>query len=50
VLLRDCTSAIEAGSTYDAMALTEASVLEVEMLLGFTLTSQELIEACRALR
>ena len=29
VLLRDCTSAIEAGSTYDAMALTEAAILEV---------------------
>ncbi len=46
VLLRDCTSAIEAGSTYDAMALTEAAILEVEMLLGFTLTSEELIAAC----
>lgn len=46
VLLRDCTSAIEAGSTYGAMALTEASILEVEMLLGFTLTSDELIAAC----
>jgi len=46
VLLRDCTSAIEAGSTYDAMALTEAAILEVEMLLGFTLTSDELLAAC----
>lgn len=47
ILLRDCTSAIEAGSTFDAMALTEAAILEVEMLLGFTLTSEELIGACR---
>ena len=47
VLLRDCTTAIEAATTFDALALTEAAVMEVEMLLGFTLTSDELIAACQ---
>lgn len=46
-LLRDCTTAIEGGSTFDALALTEAAIMEVEMLLGWTLTSAELISACR---
>jgi nicotinamidase-related amidase len=48
VLLRDCTTAIEAETTVDELALTEAAVVEVEMLLGYTLTSDELIEACEA--
>lgn len=48
VLLRDCTTAIEAQSTYPQMALTEAAILEVEMLLGFTTTAAELLQACRA--
>ncbi|MGC9316666.1 MAG: isochorismatase family protein [Armatimonadota bacterium] len=48
VLLRDGTTAIEAGHTVDDLALTEASILEVEMLLGFTVTSAELIAACGA--
>jgi len=46
VLLRDCTSAIEAATTFDDFTLTEAAILEVEMLLGCTLTSDELIAAC----
>lgn len=45
-LLRDCTSAIEAATTFEAMSLTEAAIMEVEMLWGFTLTSDELIAAC----
>lgn len=47
-LLRDCTTAIEGGSTYDDLALTEAAIMEVEMLPGFTLSSAELLSACRA--
>ena len=46
ILLRDCTSAIEVRSTYPEMALTEASILEVEMTLGFTTTAEELQRAC----
>lgn len=45
-LLRDCTSAIEAQTTYPEMALTEAAILEVEMLTGFTATSDDLLAAC----
>ena len=45
-LLRDCTSAIEAQTTYPEMALTEAAILEVEMITGFTATSDDLLAAC----
>jgi nicotinamidase-related amidase len=50
ILLRDCTTAIEAASTFAAMSLTEAAIMEVEMLLGFSLTSDELLAACAAAR
>lgn len=46
VLLRDCTTAIEAATTFEGFALTEGAIMEVEMLLGYTLTGQELIAAC----
>jgi len=44
-LVRDCTSAIEAQTTYPELALTEASILEVEMLTGCTTTSDDLLAA-----
>lgn len=43
ILLRDCTTGIEAYDTLETMALTRAAILEVEMLLGFTSTSESLI-------
>lgn len=46
ILLRDGTTAIEAATTVEALALTEAAIMEVEMLLGFTLTCAELVSAC----
>ncbi len=46
ILLRDCTTAIEASHTYEDLAITEASILEVEMTLGFTTTAADLIAAC----
>lgn len=46
VLLRDCTSAIEASHTYPTFALTEASILEAEMLLGFSALGADLLAAC----
>ncbi len=46
ILLRDCTTAIEASHTYENLTLTEAAILEVEQLLGFTTTAAELIAAC----
>ncbi len=48
ILLRDCTTAIEASHTFGRFGLTEASMLEVEMLLGFTTTAADLIAACTA--
>ncbi len=48
ILLRDCTTAIEASHTYESLAITEASILEVEMTLGFTATAADLIAACTA--
>lgn len=50
ILLRDCTTGIEAYDTIQTMALTRAAVLEVEMLLGFTTTSASLLEGVAALR
>jgi nicotinamidase-related amidase len=46
ILLRDCTTAIEAHSTLDAFGLTEAAIMETEMLLGHTATSDDLLAAC----
>lgn len=46
VILRDATTAIEAATTVDDLALTEAAIVEVEMLLGFSITSTELVTAC----
>jgi hypothetical protein len=48
-LLRDCTTGIEAHNTVADMTLTRAAILEVEMLLGFTTTSDSLIAGVRAL-
>jgi len=46
MLVRDCTTGIESADTLGSMMLTKAAVWEVEMILGFTLTSEELIAAC----
>ncbi len=50
ILLRDCTAAIEAAHTFEQWGLTEAFVLECEMTIGHTTTSQQLIAACEAER
>lgn len=47
ILLRDCTTGIEAHDTIESMALTRAAILEVEMLLGFTSTADSLLEGAR---
>lgn len=49
LLLRDCTTGIEAYDTVEGLALTRAAILEVEMLLGFTSTSDALIAGVRTL-
>jgi len=46
ILLRDCTTAIEAHSTLKDFGLTKAAIFETEMLLGHTATSEELWAAC----
>lgn len=46
ILLRDGTTAIEASETYESMGLTEASILETEMVIGTTALSADLIDAC----
>ncbi len=48
ILVRDCTTAIEASHTAAEGLLTEAAILEVEMTLGFSVTSEDLIAACTA--
>ena len=46
ILLRDCTSAIEAAETLPDFSLTRAAVLNTEMTVGHTTTSEALIGAC----
>lgn len=47
ILLRDCTTAIETAHTREGMWLTEAAILNVELKIGVSTTSDELIRACR---
>jgi len=49
ILLRDCTSAIEAQDTLEGELLKKAAILGIEMLVGSTTTSQALLDACEAL-
>lgn len=49
VLLRDCTTGIEARDTVQTQTLKQAAVLEVEMMLGFTSTSGEFARAVKEL-
>ncbi len=46
ILLRDGTTAIEAAHTLDGMWLTEAAILDTEMIIGFTTTSADFLAAC----
>ena len=48
ILLRDCTSAIEAHSTVADFQLTQDAIINTEMTVGHTCTSAELIKACCA--
>ena len=48
ILLRDCTTGIEAYDTLPSFALTRAAILDVEMNLGFSTTAEALTEACQA--
>jgi nicotinamidase-related amidase len=48
MLIRDCTTGIEAGETLDGLRLTEAAVWDVEMLRGFSVTSEEIVGALGA--
>lgn len=48
VLVRDCTTGIEAAETIDGLRLTEAAIWDVEMMHGFTVTSQEIVGAIEA--
>ncbi len=49
ILLRDGTTAIEAAHTLDGMWLTEAAVLDTEMVIGFTAIAADFLAACGAL-
>ena len=46
ILLRDCTTAIEAAHTLDGLWLTEASILDIELKIGFSIMSDQLVAAC----
>jgi nicotinamidase-related amidase len=46
ILLRDCTVGIEGHDTFEEMALTQAAIRSIEMLIGHTTTAADLIRAC----
>jgi nicotinamidase-related amidase len=46
LLLRDCTTAIEAAHTLEQEGLTQWAILEIEMTVGMTTTSEEVVRAC----
>ena len=48
MLLRDCTTGIEFGETVEGMWLTRSAILDIEMKVGPTLTSEQLRQACAA--
>ena len=48
VLVRDCTTGIEASETVEGLRLTEAAIWDVEMLHGFSVTSEEIVGALGA--
>ena len=45
VLIRDCTTAIEMADTVGEMALTKAAILDVEVNVGYTVSSGDLLAA-----
>ena len=46
-LLRDCTVGIESHDTLEGMWLTHGAIRSVEILTGYSLTSEEFLRACR---
>jgi len=46
ILVRDCTTGIEMSETAAAQTLTNAAILEIEMVVGVTTTSEALLTAC----
>jgi nicotinamidase-related amidase len=48
VLIRDCTAAIEVAETIDEEMLTRAAVIDTEVTIGCTVSSEELIAACES--
>jgi len=49
ILLRDCTTALEAHDTVDELLATKAFVWETEHKYAFSVESREFIEACQRL-
>jgi nicotinamidase-related amidase len=49
ILLRDCTTAIEAAHTLAEEGLTQWAILEIEMTVGTSTTSEEVVRACAAI-
>ena len=47
ILLRDCTTALEAHDTVDELLSTKAFVQEIELKYAFSVSSREFMEACR---
>lgn len=44
MLVRDCTTAMESYETQSTLGQTEGAILQIEMFLGYTVTSEEIID------
>jgi len=45
ILVRDCTTGMEIADTVDGLICTKGTIATIEQFLGYTVTSQELIQA-----
>ena len=46
ILIRDCTTAIEAADTIETLDITKNAVRDTELNIGYTVSSSGLMEAC----
>ncbi|MCZ6632359.1 MAG: isochorismatase family protein, partial [bacterium] len=46
-LIRDCTTAIEIADTAEGLDLTRAAVIDTELNIGYSVSSEAVIQACQ---
>ncbi len=48
ILMRDCTTALEVADTHETLGLTKHIIMNVERKIAVTVTSEQVLKACRA--